>query len=144
MFVADANILIDAAQHHSPFHAPCKKLVESWRQQGVQWFVTWGICFEFLRVATHPAVYRSPASAAEAWNILDELFSSGLSVLAPTSNFSELVGEYLRDNPQTAGNIMHDLHIALLMRDHGLRRIYTRDTDFHRFPFLEVIDPLKT
>jgi len=27
------------------------------------------------------------------------------------------------------------------MREHGIRRIYTRDTDFHRFPFLEPIDP---
>lgn len=26
--------------------------------------------------------------------------------------------------------------------EHGIRRIYTRDTDFHRFPFLDVIDPL--
>jgi hypothetical protein len=24
----------------------------------------------------------------------------------------------------------------------GVRRIYTRDTDFHRFPFVEVVDPL--
>lgn len=28
------------------------------------------------------------------------------------------------------------------MREHGLRRIYTRDADFHRFPFLEVVDPV--
>lgn len=30
----------------------------------------------------------------------------------------------------------------LVMREHGLRRIYTRDTDFRRFPDIEVIDPL--
>ncbi len=143
MFVADANVLIDAAQHHSPYHLPCKELVESWRNQGLDWFVTWGICFEFLRVATHPSVYRSPASALEAWNILEALFSSGLSVLTPTQEFPAVVADYLRSNPQVSGNIMHDLHIALLMQDHGIRRIYTRDTDFHRFPFLEVIDPLK-
>ena len=29
-----------------------------------------------------------------------------------------------------------------LMREHGIRQICTRDTDFHRFPFLQVIDPL--
>jgi predicted nucleic acid-binding protein len=34
-----------------------------------------------------------------------------------------------------------DAHTAILMREHG-RTIYTRDTDFHRFPFLDVIDPL--
>lgn len=31
---------------------------------------------------------------------------------------------------------------AILMREHGVRRIYTRDADFHRFPFVEVLDPL--
>lgn len=37
---------------------------------------------------------------------------------------------------------MHDAHTAILMREHGIRRIYTRDTAFHRFPFLEPIDPV--
>jgi predicted nucleic acid-binding protein len=36
---------------------------------------------------------------------------------------------------------MHDLTTAVLMREHGVRRIYTRDTDLHRFPFLEPLDP---
>ena len=37
---------------------------------------------------------------------------------------------------------IHDAHTAILMREHGIRRIVTRDADFHRFPFLEVVDPL--
>jgi predicted nucleic acid-binding protein len=28
------------------------------------------------------------------------------------------------------------------MREHGVRRILTHDADFHRFPSIEVIDPL--
>jgi hypothetical protein len=27
------------------------------------------------------------------------------------------------------------------LREHGVRRIYTRGTDLHRFPFLEPVDP---
>jgi predicted nucleic acid-binding protein len=27
------------------------------------------------------------------------------------------------------------------MREHRIRTICTRDTDLHRFPFLEVVDP---
>jgi predicted nucleic acid-binding protein len=38
---------------------------------------------------------------------------------------------------------MHDVQTAVLMREHGIRRIYTRDADFHRFEFLEVVDPLR-
>jgi predicted nucleic acid-binding protein len=29
------------------------------------------------------------------------------------------------------------------MREHGIRAIYTRDADFHRFPGIEVRDPLR-
>ena len=41
------------------------------------------------------------------------------------------------------GNQMYDLHTAVLMREHGVSRICTRDTGFHRFPFLTVVDPLR-
>ena len=30
-----------------------------------------------------------------------------------------------------------------LMREHGVARICTRDADFSRFPFLEMIDPVR-
>lgn len=49
--------------------------------------------------------------------------------------------EVFRSVPYLAGSILHDTHTAVLMREHGIRRIYTRDTDFHRFPFLEPVDP---
>ena len=39
---------------------------------------------------------------------------------------------------------VHDAHAAILMREHGIGRICTRDTDFNQFPFLEVIDPLRS
>ena len=38
--------------------------------------------------------------------------------------------------------LVHDFHTAVLMREHGVATIYTRDVDFRRFGFLEVIDPL--
>jgi predicted nucleic acid-binding protein len=31
----------------------------------------------------------------------------------------------------------------VLLREHGIARICTRDADFHRFPFLTVVDPLR-
>jgi len=35
-----------------------------------------------------------------------------------------------------------DARTAILMREQGIARICTRGSDFNRFPFLEVIDPL--
>jgi len=45
--------------------------------------------------------------------------------------------------PHLAGNLFHDAHTAILMREHGVARICTRDADFNQFPFLEVIDPVR-
>ena len=36
----------------------------------------------------------------------------------------------------------HDAHTAILMRENGIKVIYTRDTDFNRFPFVDTIDPV--
>ena len=42
----------------------------------------------------------------------------------------------------SSGNLMHDAQTAVLMREHGIKRVYTRDTDFYRFPFPEPLDPM--
>ena len=50
-------------------------------------------------------------------------------------------GQIVRELPHLAGNLIHDTHTAVLVRERGVRRICTRDMDFHRFSILEVIDP---
>jgi hypothetical protein len=42
------------------------------------------------------------------------------------------------------GNLLGDGHTAILMRKQGIRRVCSRDTDFHRFPFPEVVDPVQS
>ena len=73
-------------------------------------------------------------------SILQE--SAGLGFLTPTDRHGRVLAEVIAEVPGLAGNIVHDTQTAVLMREHGIRRICTRDTDFHRFPFLEPIDPL--
>lgn len=40
-----------------------------------------------------------------------------------------------------AGNLMHDLHIAVLLREHGVSEFLTADTDFHRFKGFRTTNP---
>ncbi|NHA15076.1 PIN domain-containing protein [Thioalkalivibrio sp. XN279] len=144
MFVVDTNVLLYAADADSEYHAPCRDLVEQARIQAAPWFLTWGICYEFLRVSTHPRVYRSPWTNAAAWRFIETLLASpSLSVLTATRRHAAVLRQCLDELPEARGNLMHDLHTATLMREHGIARIVTRDTDFHRFGFLEVIDPLR-
>ena len=52
-----------------------------------------------------------------------------------------VAAEVFGELPHLRGNLMHDATTAILMREHGVKVIYTQDTDFHRFPFLEPVDP---
>lgn len=143
MFVADTNVLIYAADEAAPEHATCRRLLEQWRARSSAWYITWGIAYEFLRVATHPRVFRHPRSLPEARRFLAALaVSPGLGVLTPTDRHAAVLDEVIAEVPGLSGNLLHDAHTATLMREHGVRRICTRDVDFHRFPFLEPIDPL--
>ncbi len=143
MFVVDTNVLVYAANRSSPYHARCSALLAGWRSQPSAWFTTWSILYEFLRITTHPRVFRPPWTAAEAWRFVEVVLTSpGLRVIAATEQHAAVAAHVFADLPHLSGNLMHDAHTAVLMREHGLRRIYTRDTDFHRFPFLEPIDPL--
>ncbi len=143
MFVVDTNVLVYAADADSPFHAACRNWVERQRGRADAWYTTWAILYEFLRVTTHPRVMRRPWSAQAAWDFVAALLASpGLAVLVPTPRHAEVAAQLIAELPHLASNLFHDAHTAVLMREHGLRRIVTRDTDFHRFPFLETVDPL--
>ena len=143
MFVVDTNVLLDAADESSEFHTPCRSFLEGLRSGPIPWFLTWGIAYEFLRVATHPRVYLYPWSASEAHAFLEALLcSASARLLTPTPRHAEVLAASLADVPEARGNLLHDLHTAVLMREHGVSRIVTRDRDFHRFAFLDVVDPL--
>ena len=143
MFVVDTNVLVYAADERAAEHVRCRVLLEEWRAQSGAWYLTWGICYEFLRVVTHPRVMHAPWNARAASAFLAALREApGLAMLTPTSRHANVLMEVAAEVPQLAGNLWHDAETAVLMREHGIRRIVTRDTDFARFSFVEIVDPL--
>ncbi|GMV42010.1 MAG: ribonuclease VapC43 [Myxococcales bacterium] len=143
MFVFDTNVLIYAADRSCPEHVACRGLVETARTSRIPWYVTWNIVYEFLRVTTHPRVLRSPWAVGDAWRFVDALLASpSAGILAPTKRHAAVVEQTVADLPWLAGNLLFDAHTAVLMREHGVARVYTRDADFKRFPFVDVLDPL--
>lgn len=144
MFVVDTNVLLYAADRDSPDHAPCQARLDGWRRQSSPWHLTWGIVYEFLRVATHPNVFRKPFSLAQTWSFVEAILASpSLTVLTATNRHQNVAGEVFSEIPDLRGNLVFDAHTAILMREHGIKTIYTRDSDFNRFPFIDVVDPLQ-
>ena len=144
MLVFDTNILVYAVDKDSPFHDPCRASVLRAREDPSPSFLTWNVCYEFLRVTTHPRAPVSPWTAREAWGFLEALLKSpGFDLLLATQRHAAVLARTLKELPVVGGNLFHDLHTAVLMREHGVSRICTRNMDFHQFPFLTVIDPLR-
>lgn len=92
---------------------------------------------------THANVLASPWTLPEAWEFLEAVFEApSFNLMVPTERTRSIASEIFGQMPHLAGNILHDAHTVVLMREYGLHRLYTRDTDFHKFPFLEIIDPV--
>ncbi len=143
MLVLDTNVLVYAADAASPFHRACRERVEQARLDASPAFVTWSILYEFLRVTTHVRAPVSPWSQQAAWGYVESLIAPpGFEVLVATPRHASVLARTVLDVPELRGNIVHDVHTAVLMREHGISRICTRDADFRRFPFLTVLDPL--
>jgi hypothetical protein len=145
LFVADTNLLLYAANRRAPQHPAAKEMLRRWRSNTEAWFVTWSILYEFLRVATHPRIFEQPLTFTKAWDFFAGLFTSpSFGVLTETEHHPEILRDLANQYPDLSGNQVHDLHIAAVMKEHGIAEIRTADTDFHQFRFLRVVNPLLT
>ena len=61
--------------------------------------------------------------------------------VSETEGFWQTYVEITTGMPVRA-NFVPDAHFAAILKQHGIRTLYTHDRDFRRFPFLRVIDPL--
>jgi toxin-antitoxin system PIN domain toxin len=143
VFVVDTNIFIYAAVRQLPEHARARAVVERWRRGTTPWFSTWSVFYEFLRVTTHRSVFERPLRIEDACGFLLGLLEAPrFGMLVQTDRHQGVLAEMASEYPGCAGNLVHDFHTAVLMREHGLREIRTADADFHQFRFLRVVNPI--
>lgn len=142
-FLVDTNILVYAVNRDCDEHRAAAEAVHGWLAGALPWALTWGVVYEFLRIVTHPRIFRRPLTADRALQFLDPILTSDLvSVLGPTTRHEDLLRSTIRETGRPAGNLFHDLHTVVIMREHGVSEIMTADADFRKFPFLRVTDPV--
>jgi hypothetical protein len=143
-FAVDANLLVYASDRDSPAHERAVAFLRNCAEGTEIFCLAWVTVFAYLRIVTHPAVFRRPLSPDEAMDNVDTLL--GLPHV-------QMLGEgdrfwlHYRDTAGVVlprGNLVPDTHLAALLRQHGVATLYTRDRDFLRFDFLSVVDPLET
>ncbi|MGH2779881.1 MAG: type II toxin-antitoxin system VapC family toxin [Thermoleophilaceae bacterium] len=142
MFVVDTNIFVYAANLDAPEHEIALTLLDKWRQGEEHWFATWSILYGFLRIITHGKIFPVPFELSRAWTFVQKLLASpSFDVLIETERHEEIVDEIVSEHHDLSGSILHDVHIAAIMREHGIQDIRTNDQDFDRFDFLRVVNP---
>jgi toxin-antitoxin system PIN domain toxin len=136
----DANILIYASNQGDPVHPQAIQLVERLAAGPDLLYLFWPVVLGYLRIVTHPAILPKPLSSREAAANAEALLTrSHVRTAGEADGFWELFRGTSRD--QARGNDVPDAHVVTLMRQHGVRRIYSRDIGLRRYADIEVVDP---
>lgn len=139
----DANILLYASNTEAAEYKAALAFLEDRPNDPDLMCLTWPALMAYQRIATHPAIFIRPLNPDEAWkNIQTLLALPRARVLGEETDFADVYLAVTR-GLNIRGNLVPDGHIATLLRQHGVDRIYTTDSDFRKFTFLDVINPLE-
>ena len=142
--IIDTNILLYAANKDADENLAAVKFLSRAATSAEQWFLTEGIVYEFLRVSTHPKVFPKPLGWKGSARFLRPFLASpNFTILTADERHWSLLEEVLASLTYPAGNLFFDIRTAVLMREYGVREIYTTDTDFLQFPQIKVVNPLR-
>lgn len=141
-FGVDVNILLYASDESSPLHDKAAEFLHQCVAGREVFCLGWVTVMSYMRMATHPAIFDRPLAHADAARNVDALLSaSSCRVIAEEDGFWDVYREVTKDVP-TKGNLVPDAHLAALLSQHGVVKLYTHDRDFRKFSFLDVRDPL--
>jgi toxin-antitoxin system PIN domain toxin len=137
----DVNILLYASDRSSSRHQEALQFLEARAADPDLLCLAWPTLLSYLRIATHPRIFTQPLSPNEALVNIESL--TGLSrthVICEEENFLSVYREVTRGFT-ARGNLVPDAHLAALLRQHDIRTLYTTDSDFRKFEFLDVRNP---
>jgi uncharacterized protein len=142
VFAIDTNVLVYGHFERYPQHAKARAFCQRLLSERDDWCIGWQVVYEYVRITTHPSVHTSPLTIEGALaDLAPYLAAEQGHVLTHTDQHLPVL-EAVASLVRTArGNFIHDVHYAALLREHGVSVIYTADSDFEKFGFLQVIDP---
>ena len=94
-----------------------------------------------MRIATHPSIFRQPLPPAKALGDVEALLRlPHVRPIGEEEGFWRVLTEEA-ERVGIRGALVTDAHVAALLKQHGVKVLYTSDSDFRRFAFLEVRNP---
>ncbi len=140
MRVVDANVLLYAVNSASAHHERSRAWLDAALVGPEPVGLAWTVLLAFLRLATHPAVFRRPLAADDAVGVLrDWVARPAAFVLEPTARHLDVLAGLLHESG-TAANLVGDAHLASLAIEHDAV-IVSFDADFGRFAGVRLERP---
>jgi|GEM_PF-1045427 len=140
MTALDTNILIGIIVSSSSWHEESLKGITNLADD---FCITPTNVGETLRILTHPKVFTSPLKIGKAISIFSEFVDShNIRILDEDINWWKTLTEIEKLIPGLKGNEIFDARIAICLKHHNVKRIFTFDSDFKKYPFLQSIRPL--
>ncbi len=138
----DVNLLLYASDTESRWHPGAKSFLLERAKDPDLFCISWLTLMGYQRMATHPGIFASPLTPTRAWeNVRSILGLPRVQVVNEESSFADDYESAASAFP-VRGNLVPDAHLAVILQEHGVKRLYSTDTDFRKFGFLEVINPL--
>ncbi len=140
-FAVDVNVLLYASDRGSPHASRAEQFLAERASSREVFCLAWPTVMSYLRVVTHSGILAHPLAPDRAMENIEALLRlPHVRLLAEEEGFWEVYREVTSGVP-VRGNLVPDAHLAALLRQHGIRTLYTNDSDFRRFPFLDVRNP---
>jgi predicted nucleic acid-binding protein len=138
MTALDTNILVAIMVESSSHH---KEAVSGLEKLNDELCTTPTNIGEVLRILTHPKVFSFPLKIGLAISALSNLIDYyNIRILEENLNWWKSLNEIEKQIPSLKGNEIFDARIAICLKQNNIRRIYTRDSDFKKYSFLQPIN----
>ena len=140
-YSVDANILIYASDRTSARNEAATEFLQRRAEDQEVFYLAWPVLMAYLRIATHPRIFREPLSPNEAIENIETLLRlPRVRLLYEEEGFLEVYCQ-VTGHLVVRGNLVPDAHLVALLRQHDVRRLYTTDADFKKFASLDVRNP---
>jgi toxin-antitoxin system PIN domain toxin len=137
----DVNILLYASDRSSPFHSRAVEFLGECTSRDEPFTLTWVTLMSYLRMVTNSAIFAKPLLPAQALDNVAELLAlEHVRVVSEKEGFWDIYRRATR-NVILRGKLVPDAHLASILLQHEVPILYTNDSDFRKFDFLEVRNP---
>jgi toxin-antitoxin system PIN domain toxin len=141
MLAPDVNVLVYAFREELAEHEPCRAWLRSAVRSDAAFAVFDLVLSGFLRIVTHPRVFRAPTPLGAAFDFVQVLRTRPNCITIQPGPRHWSIFERLCRESRVKGNHVADAYLAALALESGCGWV-TTDRDFSRFPGLSVTSPL--